>query len=245
MIYPLPKPSDYKGYLKYLSHYEYEALKPVNADFMVKNGVTGENLLDMACWDGTATRYYGDRLNIPSLYGADCEHDKLGEAKARGVDVRTCDFETQPLPFPDGMFDVVVANQIFEHLKQIYRPISEVHRVLKPGGYFLFSVPNLGALHCRIQLLLGKQPSTIKVFEAHVRAFSIPAAREFLTLNDHFEIVDFRGSGLYPFPPPWSERLSRVFNSLAVFQVYLLRKREGTGPNWQEHIVAKGVQSNF
>jgi SAM-dependent methyltransferase len=245
MIYPLPKRSDFKGYQNFLGHYEYEALKPVNADLMARHGVTGDALLDMACWDGTATRYYGDRLNIRSLYGADCENDRLDEAKARGVDVRTCDFESEALPFPDEMFDVVVANQIFEHLKQIYRPMSEIHRVLKPGGVLLFSVPNLGALHCRVQLLLGRQPSTIKVFEAHVRAFSVPAAREFVTFNDHFEIVDFRGSGLYPVPPPWSEKLSRVFSSLAVFQVYLLRKRPGRGPNWHEHIQSKGVQSNF
>jgi SAM-dependent methyltransferase len=247
MRYPTPKRSDYKDkpYRRWLGDYEYEALKNVNAELMAAHGVSGDRLLDMACWDGKATRHYGDRLGIPGLFGLDCETDRLEEARARGVEVRICDFERDAFPFEDASFDVVVANQIFEHLKQIYRPMSEIHRVLKPGGYLLFGVPNLLGLYYRTQALLGMQPSTIKVFEAHVRAFSVPGAREFVTLNGLFEVVAFRGSGFYPLPPPLSEWLSRTFKTLGVYQVWLLRKREGSGSNWQQHVAAKDLQSNF
>jgi SAM-dependent methyltransferase len=245
MDYPLPKRSDFKGYVRYLSTYEYEALKPVNAAFMAAHGVRGGKLLDLACWDGKATKYYGERLGMDALFGADYQNDRLEEARARGVDVRQCDFENEGLPFPDATFDVVVANQIFEHLKQIYRPLSEIHRVLKPGGILLFSVPNLGGLYYRLQLLFGRQPATIKVFEAHVRAFTVQGALDLLTFGNRFEVVASRGSGFYPLPPPLSGWMSRAFSGLAIFQIHLLRKREGTGPDWQEHIASKGVQSNF
>jgi SAM-dependent methyltransferase len=245
MDYPLPERSGFQGYARYLSTYEYEALKPANADLLAAHGVRGGRLLDLACWDGRATRYYGERLAMSELFGADYENNRLEEARARGVDVRECDFEKDPLPFPDGFFDVVVANQIFEHLKQIYRPLSEVHRVLKPGGVMLFSVPNLGALYYRLQLLLGRQPATIKVFEAHVRAFTVSGALELLTFGNRFEVIASRGSGFYPFPPRLARVMARVFPKLAVFQIHLLRKREAAGPDWQEHITAKGVQSNF
>ena len=244
-MYPTPKRSGFPSYRSWLSTYEYEALKNVNADLMARHGVTGKRLLDMACWDGKATRHYGDRLGIPELFGVDCVDARLVEAKARGVEARLCDFERDAFPFEDSSFDVVVANQIFEHLKQIYRPMSEIHRTLKPGGYLLFSVPNLGGLYYRMQALLGRQPSTISVFEAHVRAFSVPGAREFVTLNGLFEVVAMRGSGFYPFPPPFSEWLSGKLTTLGVFQTWLLRKRDVAAPNWQDHVAALGLQSNF
>jgi SAM-dependent methyltransferase len=42
------------------------------------------------------------------------------------------------LPFPDGSFDAVVACLVFEHINQMEQAISEVARVLEPGGRFLF-----------------------------------------------------------------------------------------------------------
>jgi SAM-dependent methyltransferase len=203
------------------------------------------SLLDLACWDGEATAYYGSQLGLKNLHGIDFFDTQIEKARGRGVEVVKCDLESDAFPFADGTFDLAVANQVFEHLKQIYRPLSELHRVLRPGGLLLFSVPNLAALHCRFQLLLGRQPSTIKLFEAHVRAFTPSAMRPFLTFNGLFSIQAFTGSGYYPFPPPLSERLCRLFKSTAVFQMYLLRKESDRRPNWQDEILRREVQSTF
>src|SRR5262245_36457660 len=45
------------------------------------------------------------------------------------------------VPFPDGAFDIVIANQVFEHIDDFDRPLAEIHRVLKPGGIFLNCFP--------------------------------------------------------------------------------------------------------
>jgi SAM-dependent methyltransferase len=45
------------------------------------------------------------------------------------------------LPFPDGTFDVVVSNQVFEHIADPPRVLPEIRRVLKPGGVFLAIFP--------------------------------------------------------------------------------------------------------
>jgi ubiquinone biosynthesis O-methyltransferase len=42
------------------------------------------------------------------------------------------------LPFPDNTFDAVVASDVFEHLTELPRALSEIHRVLKPGGLLVF-----------------------------------------------------------------------------------------------------------
>jgi SAM-dependent methyltransferase len=46
------------------------------------------------------------------------------------------------IPYPDGEFDVVFADNVVEHLTDPVQVFSDVHRVLKPGGVFLFKTPN-------------------------------------------------------------------------------------------------------
>lgn len=45
------------------------------------------------------------------------------------------------LPFEDGAFDVVSAFDVIEHCDPQERALAEVHRVVRPGGVFLMSVP--------------------------------------------------------------------------------------------------------
>jgi SAM-dependent methyltransferase len=239
------KRSDYGSYREWLSEQEYRLLKKAILRLLRLYPRPGASLLDMACWDGEATALYGKELGITDLHGLDFFDEQIAKAQANGVRVRKCDFETDAFPYPDASFDIVVANQIFEHLKQIYHPLSEIHRVLKPDGILIFSVPNLAALHCRLQLLFGRQPSTIKLFEAHVRAFTPRALRPFLTFNGLFEAEAFTGSGWYPFPPAISEPLSKCLPGTAVFQLWVLRKTKSGGPDWNDEIKRRGVQSNF
>jgi SAM-dependent methyltransferase len=46
------------------------------------------------------------------------------------------------IPFADSSFDVVVSNQVFEHIRHPKQFISEIHRVLKPGGTFIARFPD-------------------------------------------------------------------------------------------------------
>jgi SAM-dependent methyltransferase len=47
-----------------------------------------------------------------------------------------------PLPFDDEVFDCVVSFQVIEHIRNDKRFVSEVMRVLKPGGKFIVTTPN-------------------------------------------------------------------------------------------------------
>lgn len=53
------------------------------------------------------------------------------------------DVEADEFPYPDGAFDVVIFSELIEHLS--LNPVwtlSEIHRVLKPGGHVLITTPN-------------------------------------------------------------------------------------------------------
>jgi SAM-dependent methyltransferase len=49
--------------------------------------------------------------------------------------------DVQALTFPDSSIDVVSSNQVFEHVPDDIKGYQECHRVLRPGGALIFSVP--------------------------------------------------------------------------------------------------------
>jgi SAM-dependent methyltransferase len=53
--------------------------------------------------------------------------------------------DVQRLTFNDSSFDVVTSTGVFEHVPDDARGFSEVRRVLRPGGIFVFAVPLSGA----------------------------------------------------------------------------------------------------
>lgn len=60
----------------------------------------------------------------------------------RGIDVDECDFDCDPVPAGDQTCDVVVSLAVIEHLSNPGHFLSEVWRVLRPGGTLVFSTPN-------------------------------------------------------------------------------------------------------
>lgn len=59
------------------------------------------------------------------------------------LDIRKVDIERERIPFPDDSFDVVLFNEVFEHLRiDLIFTMSELKRVLKPGGRLFLSTPN-------------------------------------------------------------------------------------------------------
>ena len=67
--------------------------------------------------------------------------------------------DLQALTFASASFDVVLSSDVLEHMPQPYRAHSEIHRVLKPGGRHIFTVPYGEAMirdQVRASLIDGK-----------------------------------------------------------------------------------------
>ena len=78
-------------------------------------------------------------------------------AHARGVHIHSTIGDVHELPFPDNHFDVVTLQWASRHLR-IKRVLSEIRRVLKPGGRFH---------HC--DMLRPANPTVEKLYYAYLR----------------------------------------------------------------------------
>tara|TARA_Y100000310_G_scaffold336307_1_gene420461 strand:- start:670 stop:1230 length:561 start_codon:yes stop_codon:yes gene_type:complete len=58
-----------------------------------------------------------------------------------------CDLNKGKIPFKNNEFDIVYTSHCLEHLDNITKILSEIHRILKPGGYFLVRVPHISYIN--------------------------------------------------------------------------------------------------
>jgi len=134
---------------------------------------------------------------------------------------------------------------VLEHLKQIYLPLTEMYRVLKPGGHLIISVPNLAALHNRLLLAVGYQPATVKIMGPHVRSYTYRDFTQFLTFNGLFTCERIVPVGMYPFPIQIGSAFSRLIPSLCHTPVWLLQKTREKGVTWLEAMEKQPEQTTY
>jgi ubiquinone/menaquinone biosynthesis C-methylase UbiE len=103
----------------------------------------GTRVLDAGCGEGVIVQEYAGRLRIEGV-----------DANYRSDLVRAG--SVTALPYTDGAFDEVLCLDVLEHLTFAEQPaaLSELFRVLRPGGGALVSVPNLAHLQSRVHFLL-------------------------------------------------------------------------------------------
>jgi SAM-dependent methyltransferase len=205
-------------------------------------------LLDVGCWDAEATVRYAARVHA-SPYGIEIFEKQAAQARARGVEVATLNLETDRFPWADGSMDIVVANQVFEHLKNVWLAMSEIARVLRPDGYFVISVPNLASLHNRLLLMIGRQPTSIRVLGPHVRGFTPHALQEFVELGECLAVERTLGVGFYPFPTSWTRPVTSAWCSASHTLVLVARRRASSnGSPWLRYVeqaTASGLQTHY
>lgn len=104
--------------------------------------------LDCACGNG-----YGCAIlarDVPKVDGVDLDEELLADfsemSRSAGGDVALLrlDLDSEPLPFDDGVFDLVTCFETLEHVQFDGELLGELHRALRRGGWLLLSVPKAG-----------------------------------------------------------------------------------------------------
>jgi SAM-dependent methyltransferase len=106
----------------------------------------GRVILDIGCGLGMYVRAF--REFSQDVHGVDIDEEKVAQASQELPNIRVAPAES--LPYPDGMFDVVLSHEVIEHVDDDRQAVSEAVRVLKsprpgepsPGGRLVVFAPN-------------------------------------------------------------------------------------------------------
>jgi ubiquinone/menaquinone biosynthesis C-methylase UbiE len=111
----------------------------------IADGFHGDRLLDVGCGNGAQTFRVLDRFR--HVVGLDVvrEHLVTFHRALAGLDDIHCStvlYDGTRMPFRDGEFDAVLSIETLEHVRSEQQLLSEIHRVLRPDGMLVLSVPN-------------------------------------------------------------------------------------------------------
>lgn len=111
----------------------------------VRAELQGKRVLDFGSGYGGRTVEYA-RSGAAEAYGVEplMEHVVAGRQLAAEWGVDNAFFElcgSYDIPYPDGMFDAIVSFDVLEHVADPRKSLLELHRVLKPGGFFYAVFP--------------------------------------------------------------------------------------------------------
>jgi len=131
---------DYLIYLFHIATYEF-----------ARSYVTNKVVLDFGCGTGYGTHRLADSAS--HITGVDVAPGAVAFAQERYIPqaesagdkleyARIDPVELSPLPFPDNHFDTVLSFQVIEHVPSVANYLSEIRRVLKPGGTFICATPD-------------------------------------------------------------------------------------------------------
>lgn len=111
-----------------------------SAAYLLPRLRAGLDLLDVGCGPATITADLAGQVSPGRVVALDSAPAVLEAARAtlkpRGLAdaVELATGDALDLPFPDGSFDVVHAHQVLQHLPDPVRALSEMRRVVRPGG---------------------------------------------------------------------------------------------------------------
>jgi SAM-dependent methyltransferase len=147
----------------------------------------GDLLLDLGCGAGrhafesarrgartvALDRSAADLKDVAGLFAAMAAGGEI--PTGAGTLAATTNGDACRLPFPDGTFDRVIASEVLEHVPDDAAALSELCRVLRPGGTLAATVPSW--LPEQICWALSEQYHAPAVEGGHVRIYSEPRLR--------------------------------------------------------------------
>jgi ubiquinone/menaquinone biosynthesis C-methylase UbiE len=214
------------GYHRHLDEAEVETV----ADL-----VRGREVLEVGCGTGLILARLAGLAR--RAVGVDLSPGMLALARERGLDV--VEANATALPFPDASFDVAVSFKVLAHIPDIRGALSEMARVVRPGGIVAAEFYNRHSLRTLVKRLKDPSPIGGGVHDTDVftRYDSLADVRSYLPAG--LDVVRVRGVRVaipvaavmrIPFLGPaigWHDRLlgRTPLARLAGFLVVVARKR--------------------
>lgn len=131
---------------------------PFLTNYIDMKGLKGKKLLDIACGTGVLTEQF---VRMGADVTAIDLTPKAVELTKKRLDLYhlnavVMEADAQQMPFADNTFDFVCAWGCLMHMPETEKAISEIHRILKPGGKMLAMMYHRDSVHLRYCIQLGR-----------------------------------------------------------------------------------------
>ena len=118
------------------------------------------DILDVGSLDGKGNYNYSDIFNESNW-----TYTGLDFQAGNNVDIVVTDIYNW-FEIDDNTYDVIISGQFFEHLEFFWLTMSQIERVLRPGGFVCIIVPSAGPKHG------GDMPNCYRFYEDGLRAMA-------------------------------------------------------------------------
>ena len=187
-------------------------------------------ILEIGCAGGATLHKITETWPRSYVKGVELIPEIADIARNRGLDILCCDVEETDLPYEKESFDYILLGDVIEHLRYPKEAMLKLYSLLKQGGCFICSIPNIQHYSILNDLMKGKFEYVDAgiLDRTHLRFFTMYSVRQlFLQINTNIECL---------FGITWlqgSISLTDIINEetesqkLYEFQQFLLRARKG------------------
>ena len=182
--------------------------KLVLEEIWAKGRSQKDNVLELGCGTGRLLPFMAERVD--TVTGIDVSSGMLEVARQRKNqadlnNVQVLQGNALDMPFPDNHFDMVYSILVINLIPDYTSAFCEVRRVLKDGGVFLFSVPNIASVYFPAGFVVnrrgkafGRNPSgyryshwfSIGEIKSALSAGSETNMHEAATVNTHIQVTN-------------------------------------------------------
>lgn len=158
-------------------------------------------ILDVCARSGNLSRFLYEQSQDIELVSMEIAEKLLAQAQRKSPQNHFVQASMHHLPFADAGFDVVVSLETLEHVPHHYQFITELYRVLRPGGRLVMSLPPATAEWT------SKVDDFFGLFHGEGPHRFLPSSvvREWLA-EAGFELKLHKGTVLLPIGPGWLKK---------------------------------------
>ncbi len=148
-------------------------------------------ILDVGCGQGHITKRIAESFPGVNVFGVDTSINAIKHAQAHlsSGNLSYLVADAYLLPFRRDTIDIIVMNNIWEHVFNPVMLAREARRVLRPGGLLIVSTPSRYRLSMLLKVIRGKQ---ISISPHHITEYTVGQMFELLSFAGFENVVPYR-----------------------------------------------------
>lgn len=179
-------------------------------------------LLDLGCGDGRLVPQW-QSVAGGLAFGLELSPEAVAKAQEMYPSVVYTEGDATKTPYDDAQFDIIVCQEVLEHVEEQEQLIKECNRILKEGGYLILTTPNKFYFDRRNGGNYSKQPIENIIDKKELYTLLKP----YFNIETYITLIYAKGN-------------RGVYNAATNRLLLALLRRIGFDGNWKKYLLKKG-----